>query len=70
MTKNKIITISVLLGTVVLLIGWDIYVYFVGENVDMITAVVWNTSRDHPIVPFMVGVVMGHLFWGKEKDVE
>lgn len=65
--NNKIITISVLFGVAALLIGWDLYVYFAGENVDMITNVIWTTSREHPVLPFSVGVVMGHLFWGRGK---
>lgn len=66
--NKKIITISILLSVAALLIGWDIYVYFAGENAGMITVVVWKTSRDHPVVPFLVGVVMGHLFWGRGPD--
>lgn len=63
--NKKAITVSILLGVAALLIGWDIYVYFAGDRVDLITSVVWNTSREHPVVPFLVGVVMGHLFWGR-----
>ncbi len=66
--NKKIFTIIILLGTAVLLIGWDIYVYFAGDKVDLITSVIWSTSRNHPVVPFMVGVVMGHLFWGRGID--
>lgn len=66
--NKKLITISILLGVASLLIGWDIYVYFAGENSDMITAVIWKTSTSHPVVPFLVGVVMGHLFWGRGPD--
>ena len=63
--NNKVITIVLLLGFASALIGWDIYVYFHGESVDMVTSVIWNTSTEHPVVPFIVGVVMGHLFWGR-----
>jgi len=66
--NKKIITISILLGSAALLIGWDIYVYFAGTNPEMITGVIWNTSREHPVLPFLVGVVMGHLFWGRGTD--
>jgi len=63
--NNKIITISCLFGVAALLIGWDLYVYFAGSNVDMITNVIWETSGKHPILPFSLGVLMGHLFWGR-----
>jgi len=65
MTKMKLITIALLFGFAALLIGWDLYVYMAGNEVDMISGVVWETSSKHPVLPFSIGFIMGHLFWGK-----
>ena len=28
-----------------------------------ISQMVWRVSKDHPIVPFLAGLLCGHLFW-------
>jgi hypothetical protein len=30
---------------------------------DTISEIMWEATTDRPIVPFALGVVMGHLFW-------
>jgi len=67
---NKIITVSLLVGFAGLAISWDLYVYFYGENADMISNIIWNASSNHPALPFLTGFLMGHLFWGKGKITE
>jgi len=61
----KAITITLLLSAFVVLVGWDIYLYYNAPVSDMITGVIWNTAREHPVLPFVFGFVMGHLFWGR-----
>ena len=43
------------------LIGWDVYAALstVHPTISALTLVV----AKHPVVPFLAGVVMGHLFW-------
>jgi hypothetical protein len=33
------------------------------DNARLITHVVKDWARDYPILPFAIGVLMGHLFW-------
>lgn len=30
---------------------------------DTISEIHWRLAREYPIVPFALGVLMGHLFW-------
>ena len=68
MTRNKLLTVALLFGFAGLAISWDLYVYFYGDNADMISNAIWVTSSEHPALPFLFGFLMGHLFWGKGKD--
>lgn len=34
---------------------------------DTISEIAWEAVTDRPIVPFAVGVVVGHLFWQAAK---
>jgi len=33
------------------------------NNGETISEITWRVVRTHPIVPFLAGVLMGHLFW-------
>lgn len=56
-----------LIASVVVWIIYDVYVFvFDRENDSTISEVMWRVSRDYPIVPFAVGVIMGHWFWPAE----
>lgn len=50
--------------SVALLIGlWDIWVTSRGQEHDSISSVLLEWSRHFPILPFIIGVVVGHCFW-------
>jgi hypothetical protein len=62
MNWPKKVTISILIIVALLLIGWDIYVAVNKDEGDTISEVLlWVGS--HPVLPFAMGVLMGHLFW-------
>jgi hypothetical protein len=42
---------------------WDIYVASNSMKGDTISEIVLAWAWKRPIVPFITGVVMGHLFW-------
>jgi len=46
---------------VAILLGWEVLVYFTPEYGDTISEVYLGASYKHPIVPFLVGLLMGHL---------
>lgn len=57
--KTTIILITVIL----VLIGWDVFVWMTPEENDMISHVALDFFRTHPIVAVIIGMLLGHLFW-------
>jgi hypothetical protein len=67
MTTRRL-TIGVLLGCVLVLVAWDIYVYIEPTPGDTISETLFRWAGRHPIVPFAVGVLSGHWFWGQSIE--
>lgn len=61
--KTRAITISILIAVTLGLVGWDIYVALTPQKDDTISEVILDYAGEHPVVPFGLGVVMGHLLW-------
>lgn len=59
---NRRITLCLLLGCIGALVGWDIYVA-IAEPGATISALTLDFAQQHPVIPFSVGVVAGHIFW-------
>jgi len=57
------ITILLILAAIVILGGWDLYVAANAQSGDTISEIVLEASLRRPIIPFVAGVVCGHLFW-------
>lgn len=53
----------VLIGAVVVLVGWELYTLRNNESDDEISAVIRRAAFRRPILPFAAGVLMGHWFW-------
>jgi hypothetical protein len=53
----------IILGMVLIVAFWDITVIFMGRPESTISAVILQVSKENPIVAFVLGVVVGHLFW-------
>jgi len=64
----RTITATIIISTVMAWIGWDIYAAFNREAGDTISEVVLAAAQGKPIVPFAVGMIIGHLFWPQSKD--
>ena len=60
---NRRATIAILVAFVAVLIAWDVYVALTPEDGDTISEVTLSFAQLHPVLPFVFGVVMGHLFW-------
>jgi len=56
-------TIIVIVLTVLLLIGWDVFAILEGGKEASISSVIITYSYDYPIIPFMFGFLCGHFFW-------
>ena len=58
-----------LIVIVAVITAFDIYLAFMGGQEETISLFLWYTAQKWPIIPFIFGVLMGHLFWqnyGKE----
>lgn len=52
-----------MISSVVLLVGWDIFVAVKPPSGDTISEIIRQTAGKHPIIPFAFGVLIGHFFW-------
>ena len=65
--RTRKATSLVLGATAILLIGWDIYVAGNRMPGDTISELLLDFSIKHPIIPFILGVLVGHLFWPQKR---
>jgi|TARA_R110000824_G_scaffold56351_3_gene154352 predicted permease len=57
----------IILVSVIVVSGWDIGVILMGRPDATISAVLLQLSKENPIIAFMLGVIIGHLFWPNFK---
>jgi hypothetical protein len=57
------LTKHILIATVVILSGYDVYALVEGGVDATISRVVYGWVDDYPIVGVAAGVLIGHLFW-------
>lgn len=62
---RKLTTIIILL-TVLLLGGYDIWVYVKAGTPATISWIIWDSAKGNPMIPLMFGILMGHFFWQME----
>lgn len=62
---SKIVTIS----AVAILLIWDTIAQLAGGLESTVSWAIWEWSNDYAFVSFAVGFVMGHLFFGKNRDL-
>lgn len=60
---SRDVTGWILVATVGALALYDVAVAANKQRGDTISEVLLDTARDHPVVPFALGVTIGHLFW-------
>ena len=61
MTRKYTITILIIIALI--LIGWDIWVYIEPTDGDTISEITLAFAQKHPVLPFAIGVLCGHLLW-------
>ena len=44
-------------------VSWDVFVIAHGEYDATISVIMYESAKKHPIIPFTIGVVLGHMFW-------
>lgn len=62
MSKKKATVIFILVA-ILAIAGWDVYVIASAGFESSISHVMIEWSYKYPIFTFLMGVVMGHLFW-------
>ena len=53
----------VLLIIVLIVVLWDVIVTYSGRPEASLSQVILEKSMKDPIIPFLIGVIIGHLFW-------
>lgn len=66
MGRSKKITVAVMAICAAALIGWDIVVAANDTPGDTISEITLAFAMRHPVIPFAVGVLMGHLWWAQK----
>lgn len=58
------IALSALLLSAGLIVGiWDIYVTARDEPEHTVSATMYDWATRWPVLPFVLGIIVGHLFW-------
>lgn len=53
----------ILLIIVLVVLTWDVVVTYAGKPEASFSQVILEKSMQDPIIPFLIGVLIGHLFW-------
>lgn len=48
---------------IVVVLAFDSFIMFHTNNEVTISSVVLDYSKQYPIIPFVMGLIAGHLFW-------
>jgi hypothetical protein len=56
-------TFYVLIATTTALAMYDLFAVLRAGPHSSISAVLYYVAKEHPIVPFVLGVLLGHVFW-------
>jgi len=62
MTNNQKVTAWIIFIATVILLAYDCYAYIHGGVGATISWVVYDQAKEYPIIPFALGLLMGHLF--------
>jgi hypothetical protein len=63
--STKYITTGIMVAAIVVLVIWDIYVATNPIPGDTISEITLNFARHHPVIPLIIGIIVGHLFWSQ-----
>lgn len=54
----------VILASALLVVGiYDLYAMLWLDKFATVSMVVLSVAREHPVLPFLAGLLAGHLFW-------
>jgi hypothetical protein len=67
---NKTGVMWILIAGLLVMIGYDAWACMDKENRDTISKVVTKSSEKYPLIPFLLGLLMGHFFWSQHFKEE
>ena len=53
----------IIIAIIAVITIWDVAVVLMGRPDTTISAVILKLSKEHPMIPFTLGVLIVHLFW-------
>lgn len=56
-------TLLFIIAALVVIFGFDLFTLFHDGYESTISWVTYTLAQKQPIVPFLLGIVFGHLFW-------
>jgi hypothetical protein len=62
-------TLAFIVGVLILIFGVDLWLLVTRDYKATVSATLLKLAKGYPIVPFLFGVVMAHLFWVNEAAV-
>ena len=68
--KYQAITRWFIFASVIIVLGFDLWVMFMGGTGTTISHELINWPYKYPIMGVLVGIVLGHLFWRMPSTVE
>lgn len=63
--KTRYWVFLTILGTA---LAYEVYALTTRDEGDTISEITWNTTKKYPLLPFSVGVLMGHFFWQRGSN--
>lgn len=63
------VTTGFIVGVLVLIFGVDLVLLVRKGYKSTVSAVLYKMGKSYPIIPFLVGVTMGHIWWINEVAV-
>lgn len=67
LSKTHYMTIVIMVVCALGFIGWDVYVVNNEIKGDSISAILYEASLRISLIPYLVGILLGHLFWPKKE---
>ncbi len=68
MAMSRRLTTAILVTIVLVAIVWDIVVAVNRTPGDTISELTLSWAHEHPVLPFCIGIVVGHLFWPQYRQ--
>ncbi len=66
----RAITGFFIIGCVLIIAGYDVWAFMKADTEGTISHLLMSWAHAYPIMPFAIGVLVGHLFWSIRNDLK